>query len=546
MRRVLALLLTCAATARAQSIRGVVLDSATRQPVPGVVVTLLDSGTAVVGRIITNGLGQFNVPRADAIRRLRTQRIGYRLREVRVDVAVTGVTDVEIRVASLPTLLEPVSVVANSRCGRRRDSERTYALLEQARAGLLATAVARSQPAAMRGLSFDRAFASDGEKTASQTVRIKSTVSTVSFGAAKSPKEFVAKGFAREIGFSQEYFGPDVEVLLSDDFAAGYCFKIASADKNRPGQIGLGFDPASRPRGVNGISGTLWIDTVQRVLVDYEFRYLDLGRLTGVVQPGGRASFVEVRPGVVLIDRWALRMPRHRADTTRDFKNTPYIRDWFEPVETGAELATAEWSDGIVWNGTFGKLRALVQSAGMPASGLSFRIDSTDYEGVSDSLGLLVIPELLPGPYSLRLVSPELESIGLEFPVSLQFTATRGRDYIAVVHPPTLDDYAREHCVTDRTRADAPQPYLVTGRVTRNGVPVDRAEIRAKWPYQTSYFYSLRTGTNGRFEVCVPETAKDTQLIISVQAPGHEARTITISFQGVVTRLPIELTGKPE
>src|SRR4051812_39549445 len=144
-----AVLIALSATAaQAQAIRGVVLDSASRQPVPGVVVSLLDSNATLLGRIITNQRGQFNVPGANAVRKLRAQRIGFRPRTQDVRVAPDGVTDVEVRIATLPTMLEPVRVATNPRCPRRADNAAALALLEQTRAGVLASVVARGREAA--------------------------------------------------------------------------------------------------------------------------------------------------------------------------------------------------------------------------------------------------------------------------------------------------------------------------------------------------------------------------------------------------------------
>ena len=527
---------TCAAvlillgfrSAGAQTIRGTVLDSASRAPVPGVVVTLLDSASAVLGRIITNGRGQFNVPSAGAVRRLRLQRIGFRRQERSIDVPASGITDVEIRLASLPTMLEPVLVSSNSRCPRRDDYQATYALLEQSRAGLLATIVARKEkPAAMRVLVFDRTLDKD-DRIASQTVRIDSALAYLPFAAARPPGNLATIGFARLSDFESEFFAPDADVLLSDEFASAYCFRILSGGRERPRQVGLGFDPASRPRNVTTISGALWVDTVKRALVDLEYRYRDLGRLADAAKPGGRVSFVEARPGIVLIDRWALRLPLHRADTTRGLAANELVRDWFEPVETGAELALARWDDSVEWHGHLGTLRATVRSGGAPAVDRTFRLDDSDYRGVSDSMGMLLIPELLPGPYRLTPTNATLAVVGLDFPSVLDFVAARDSIVTPVVEAPTLDSYAFGHCNKERdVRADAPSYNLVIGRVTGpDAKPIADAGIRVKWYGESKYFYGYpkpaTTGTDGRFELCIPASAKDATFTVVVQTASGE------------------------
>ena len=45
----------------AQELRGTVTDSASAQPIPGVVLTLLDANGAVLGRNITNERGDYRI-----------------------------------------------------------------------------------------------------------------------------------------------------------------------------------------------------------------------------------------------------------------------------------------------------------------------------------------------------------------------------------------------------------------------------------------------------------------------------------------------------
>jgi hypothetical protein len=553
MRRCLSaaiLALPVAASARAQAIRGLVVDSASRRPVPGVVVSLLDSNASVIGRIITNDRGQFNVPSASAIRRLRTQRIGFRLREHPVTVAASGFTDVEVRIATLPTLLEPIRVTANSRCPRRADGQASYALLEQARAGLLATVVARGdKPAVMRGLAYERYIGRDGERTDSQNVRIHSAFTKVSFAAARTPLDFLTAGFVRPARDGQEYFGPDAEVLLSDEFSSGYCFRVAEPVKARQGQAGLAFEPATRLRNGNAIAGTLWVDTVARALVDIEFRYLDLGRMAEMVRPGGRASFSEPRPGMALIDRWALRLPRYVADTSRDVHNANVVRAWSEPMETGAELAAIRWSDGQEWRGHFGTLRVFARDGDDPAIGVAFALDNTDYRGVTDPLGRLEITELLPGPYTLTATNAALADVGVSFSSSHRFVAARDSVVTATIEAPTLAAYAIKVCLTDRrARANADRRHLVAGLVVGpDGASVKDAEISAKLVAASNYFLSdVKASPSGRFDICVAEEMKLQPFTIVVRAPSFEDKLITVTAREVVTPLRITLSPRPK
>jgi carboxypeptidase family protein len=127
----------------AQQLSGTVRDSTSRQPIPGAVLMLLDGSGTVIGRNITNERGEYRVALSSGMRRVRVVRIGFRPAEVLIPVAAGGMTELNIGMRALPTLLEPVRVSAGAHCPRRSDEATTFALLEQVRAGLLAIVVAR-------------------------------------------------------------------------------------------------------------------------------------------------------------------------------------------------------------------------------------------------------------------------------------------------------------------------------------------------------------------------------------------------------------------
>src|SRR5439155_11300773 len=203
-------------------------------------------------------------------------------------------------------------------CPSGPDRGAALALLHQARAGLLATVVAReTNPATVTLLRFERVMDANSDRIARQKVRIESVTSAVgSFSATHTAMDFVRRGFMRDSAGLHTFLGPDADVLLEDGFATGYCFHLAKADAAHRDQVGLAFAPANPHRGRVDIVGSLWIDTVARALRTIEFRYV--GFDNDVVEgfsPGGRVSFKEIPNGVVLIDRWWLRIVG-AADTT--------------------------------------------------------------------------------------------------------------------------------------------------------------------------------------------------------------------------------------
>ena len=121
--------------ARAQRLAGTVRDSVSRRPIPGVVVILLDSTGATVARHLTNERGEYLVVLRDAMRSARFVRIGFRPGEVPIPPRAESPTRLDVTMFALPSMMQLVRVVANSRCSVRKDRAGAMGLWEQARAG---------------------------------------------------------------------------------------------------------------------------------------------------------------------------------------------------------------------------------------------------------------------------------------------------------------------------------------------------------------------------------------------------------------------------
>src|SRR5687768_8972555 len=169
----------------AQQVRGTVRDSTTGLPIAGAVITTMDSLDRVGRRSVTNERGSYFVT-ATGARRLRIVRLGFR--PVDVDLAQRDLAStIDVIMARIPYQLQQVRVVAGAKCPRRSDRTAALALLEQARAGLLATVVARSdKPARMTRLSIERWLDTENDRIMRQRVKIDSAPSTRAYGAARS------------------------------------------------------------------------------------------------------------------------------------------------------------------------------------------------------------------------------------------------------------------------------------------------------------------------------------------------------------------------
>lgn len=542
MRRTAAALLVtlCLTPAlRAQDVRGVVRDSASGDPVAGAVILVLDSAGRTAAQQLTSERGLYRVVRTPAARRLRVLRIGYRPREMALPA---GPASLDIALVAIPVLLETVQVTGSVQCPRRDDSEAALALLGQARAGLLAVMVARrANPAALVRLGFERRMDGLSDRIVSQQVRIeRESAAGISFDAVRTPAEFLRLGFVAEQWGQQRFLAPDADVLLDDTFANGYCFRVAERRRDRPDQVGLGFAAAGRLGGRVDIDGTLWIDTVARALVDIEFQYTGLPDSLQHYRPGGRIGFRTMPNGLVLVERWVLRLvgldqtEEYSIDLMRSVRRHDYYYS-----ETGGELARATWPDGTAWRAPLGAVRVRLRTPdGSPLPNAGIRLADTHYRGTGDSVGTVEIRDLVPGPYAVALADPRLAAIDLELPTDLRFVAVRDSTVSLTLRAQTAEAFTAERCRGGRRSAQA-AGALVLGRVyTLDGRPRGSARVFAATLEGPTELGSYTTGSDGVFAFCVPASAVG-------QAVGFDVERTRVTATVVAPLTVVRLQQRP-
>jgi hypothetical protein len=543
--------------ARAQRLAGTVRDSVSRQPIPGVVVILLDSAGATVSRRLTNEHGEYLVVLRDAMRSARFVRIGFRPEEVPIPPRAESLAGLNVTMFALPSMMQLVRVVANSRCSVRKDRAAAMGLWDQARAGLLATIVAReSNPARLHRLGFERVMDGNSDRIESMRVRGDSAdTAATTFFAAHTAQDLVRYGFSTDSTSAGTFFGPDADVLLNDYFAGAYCFELSSGARERPNQVGLRFVPSEHRRGRIDIDGTLWIDTLARALKDIEFKYVGMSEGAARFRPGGRISFRAMPNGVVLIDRWSLRLVSAQPDTIVNTKGTLEARNWLYADETGGELASAAWPDGLAWKAPLGALRIqAINHEGRPAEGTVVALAATHYFGIADSKGLVEIKNLLPGPYAVRIIDPQVAELGIGLPTSLKFVAARDTTSLARLLVPTAKQFAVERCMTAGQKVNyntsTGGTFAVLGRVvTPQGEPVSGAKVsvatRMMLPQgDGSNLLWLKdfwtTGSDGLFKSCHNWDLQN-EIVIRVHRYGAEDVIVDGQFKSdlLVVRIPV-------
>jgi hypothetical protein len=528
----------------AQELRGVVRDSMSRQPIPGAVLVFLDSFGATLGRNITNERGEYRVVLHPAMRRLHVLRIGFRPRDATIPSDASGGATLDIAMVMVPHLLEATRVLDNPACSRRPDRAPAFALWEQAKAALLATIVAReANPPRVVRYSYERTMDRDGERAVHQSIFVDTAETSRPFLSADSAASFVDHGFRDDSAGIGIFHGPDADVLLDDAFARGYCFGLADRDAQRPGQIGLSFEPAKRRRNRIDITGAVWIDTASRALVDLVWKYEGLDYRLNRYDPGGRVSFRTMANGSVMIDRWSIRVvgggstQMYVANGERmAFAREPQVK------ETGGELADAQWRDGTAWHAKLAFLQGSAHLRSGSPAGRKIRLVDTPYEATIDSAGHFYMADLLPGPYEIGVVDDALTPLGLLLTSNLHFEAVRDSTVQVAFELATADAYVAATCDGD---AQAFTDAVLVGRVLMpNGSPaVDaKIDVRVEENGSLRVIADGKTNNRGLFTVCRPP--RNTTLFVRAELPGYNPGTGLTQIEHKLNTVELKLKPK--
>lgn len=524
------------ALSQAPVVSGVVIDSASRQPLSGAVVQVFGEGE-LRGRGLSDAQGEYRIRAAGPIDELRVVRIGFRPQTLRIPAPTTATARVDIQMRRIPAYLDPVRVVAAQCGGRRVRGPSPIALIEQARAGLLTTIVSRDEnPARMVRLLYERRATDASGRNVSHSMRVDSAEAARSFSAVHDAEAFVRRGFLDVIDGAQYFYAPDAEVLLADEFAAGYCFRVMPRNRQRPNQVGLGFEPADRRPGRVDVSGTLWIDTVARELRDIEFFYSGLNRYVEQLRPGGTVQFRALPNGIVVIEEWSLALVGIETDSFPTGRDSVMLtQSRLVPSRSGGVLAEAEWRDGTRWKAALPSLSGLARWAdGRPAPGVQLALRGTPFQSRTDDTGAFSFTDLVPGRYEVLAIDEELLAIGLAAETDAVVDLGRAGTTEARVTVPSREAELLRRCRESGVRGmTADRTMLLARAFFDDGRPVADATWRIRlldgdgWTDLTS---DGRTGSDGLMLLCEGLT-RDADIELTVRTPDGltslQRRTLT-------------------
>lgn len=319
--------------AESQTLRGTVVHRDSVTPAAGLMVEVQTTNAGAF-RTLTDSRGLFalRVPGPDSLR-VRVLRIGFAPTVMPATYfGGDGSAPLRIVLADTRYYLSGVTVVGDSRCGKRSDQE-AFLLWEQARMALSAVVLAEDDTS----LRF-RIVEYDGETTIDGVTRIRSD-SVLRLVTARLPASdayydsLFQRGYVRRNlpDSAMTYYAPDARVLVDERFTPRYCFRMAAADSEAQG-IGVAFAPVER-RSSTDIEGTLWLDRASLELQRMDFEFVQLPRDHNVRGPGGYVQFAKLPTGHWIMSEWMLRMaqPVHALDKCgNNWRGVPIV----VPVKT--------------------------------------------------------------------------------------------------------------------------------------------------------------------------------------------------------------------
>lgn len=487
-------LATSATPLGAQLVRGVVRDSATGAPIPGVIVSLdeavaqLDTEgslrrASLVLAVLTDERGEFAVRAGFAGRFVvSAKRVGMRRfvspaftlgigEQRRMDV---GLSSIDFA-ATLPR----VTTLTDAPCSVRPDEgERVAAVWDEARAALTASRLAVRDR--LFRASITR-YVRDLRPVSLRVIRedrgVRHGVTERAF-ASLAAEQLSAEGFVHaDVEGAWIFHAPDAAVLTSTEFLRDHCFTLVSDRRGHPGEIGLAFEPV-RGRRLSDVSGALWLDATTAELRLVEFRYVNLDETLRRDEARGEVHFARTKSGSWFVQRWFIRMPQYgrtaraSASIQRD-ASRPELMHYREEggdvrVTDGVSIASMASLRGLLMDSTG---RAPLRDATVTLSG-------TQFSAKARSDGMFRLDSLPLGAYTLVVEQPQYTALGMHANEQ-ELEITEAAESMTAVQALGTGAILRRLCARSVLEDDR----AVLRVLIRNGdgTPAPAVEVRARW-----------------------------------------------------------------
>jgi hypothetical protein len=478
-----------------QVARGTVTERGSGAAIPGVLVSLVDDGGRVVSTVFTDERGDYDISAPSAGRyAVEAKRIGVRQKRGAMFALAAGETHREdVVLDPVVSLLSGMKVQGRSKCvARPGDDTRTATLWENARAALTATVLTSRKPISGMITRFTRERdPGDGRVLNSDHQNAHGNISRPFVSIPVDRLSHEGYVVPRDDG-STDYYAPDADALLSDEFLHDHCFRVVPGGSERVRMVGLGFEPV-KGRKVADIEGVLWMDAATAELESIEFTYRSIPKMRVDRRFGGLVRFSRLPTGRWIVSAWVIRMPV-LAEDRRSRGTLPggIVVDASSQVVVKA--VREEGGTVLIDRGAPPLRRTItgvvIGGTGVPVAGARVSVAGTSISAKTGGDGHFEISGIPEGLYSVVVTTAELDSLGVTGPAdTVRLTARGGPDVTLTV--PSRVSLASAMCPDSPTdsRLAALRVLVVD---SASGAPLSGAGARVWW---RSYSGSLADRT---------------------------------------------------
>lgn len=306
--------------------------------------------------------------------------------------------------------------------------------------------------------------------------------------AAVSPDSLSVHGFVRTVSAdSVLYYGPDADVLLSEQFLDTHCFRARRGEKETAGLIGLAFDPA-RGRKLPDIKGTLWIDPKSNELEFIEFAYTGVNSKMNVKGVGGRTYFRRLPNGAWIVDGWFITLPVPR----------PSIDGFVAAglMEGGGEIVEVKLGDVVMPKAN---LTGIVFDSinHVPLERAFVYISGTAHSATTDSIGRFTIAGVPQGKFTLAFSHPSFDSLPV-LPAPKEIAVDPPTNVTADLAVPSTATVVARVCPTAKSEA------FIIGRVENaRGTALPETTITVSYRHAGRWHkQKVVTDAEGKYVIC--------------------------------------------
>ena len=151
-----------------------------------------------------------------------------------------------------------------------------------------------------------------------------------------------------------------------------------------------------------------------------------------------------------------------------------------------------------------------------------------------------MIPDLLPGPYTVRIIDPRIAPLGVGLPTSVEVSAVRDSMASASLAVPTAEEYVAARCKAAHQWTVGDSTFVLGRVLTPDGKPVSGAKVTVTSSQRGSHDQSVVTGTDGLFQSCGSWRIGD-EIRVRVHQAGTADENVVRTFDAKLVAVAITM-----